>query len=128
MIVVDENIVRGQRERLFDLKIHFRQIGFEIGWQGMKDRNDVIPLLHNLRRPTFFTRDVDFYKTDLRHAEYCLIFLDIPADEAAEYIRRFLRHPSFRTQVQRMGKVVRVRPTGMSWWEVGGESEHISSW
>lgn len=128
MIVIDENIVRGQRERLFELKIHFRQIGFEIGWRGMTDRNDVIPLLHTLRRPTFFTSDIDFYKTDLRHAGYCLIFLDVLTDETAEYIRRFLRHPSFRTQSQRMGKIARVRPAGISWWEVGDESEHALSW
>lgn len=128
MIVIDENIVRGQRERLFDLKVHFSQIGFEIGWSGMKDHNDVIPLLHTLSCPTFFTSDMDFYKTGLRHAEYCLVFLDIPADETAEYMCRLLRHPSFRTKAQRMSKVVRVRPTGMSWWEVGGESEHVSSW
>lgn len=128
MIVLDENIVQGQTDRLREFKIHFRQIGFGLGWRGMKDRNDVIPLLHALKRPTFFTRDVDFYKTDLRHAAYCLVFLDIPADEAAEYMRRLLRHFSFRTQAQRMGKVIRVRPTGISWWEIDDKSEHALSW
>lgn len=75
----------------------------------MKDRGEIIPLLHTLRRPTFFTRDHDFYKADLRHLRYCLVFLDVAFDEAAEFIRRFLRHTAFRTQAQRMGRVVRVQ-------------------
>lgn len=94
----------------------------------MKDRNDVIPLLHTLRRPTFFTRDVDYYKTDLLHAGYCLVYLDVLADEAAEYVRRLLRHPLFRTQTQRMGKVIRIRPGGLSWWEAGAKAERVVSW
>ena len=72
----------------------------------MKDRGEIIPLLHTLRRPTFFTRDHDFYKADLRHPGYCLVFLDVAFDEAAEFIRRFLRHTAFRTQAQRMGRVI----------------------
>jgi len=38
-----------------------KQIGIEIGHAGMKDRNEIIPLLHSLRRPTFLSRDDDFY-------------------------------------------------------------------
>jgi len=66
----------------------------------MKDRSEIIPLLHTLRRPTFFTRDHDFYKPDLCHPGYCLVFLDVAFDEAADFIRRFLRHAAFRTQVK----------------------------
>lgn len=77
---------------------------------------------------TFFTRDRDYYQADLPHAGYCLVFLDVAFDEAAAYIRRFLRHPAFRTQAQRMGKVIRVRPTGLSWWELGSATEHMISW
>jgi len=106
--VLDENIVVTQRELLRSWKIHFRRIGGEVGRMGMKDRNEIIPLLHTLRRPTFFTRDHDFYMADLCHREYCLVFLDVAFDKAADFIRRFLRHSAFRTQAQRMGKVVRV--------------------
>ena len=94
----------------------------------MKDRNDVIPRLHALRRPTFFTRDEDYYQADLRHAGYGLVYLDVPADEAAEYIRRFLRHPAFRTQAQRLGKVVRVRQSGVSYWQVNLKRERALGW
>lgn len=120
MNVIDENIIQSQRDRLAELKIHYRQIGFEIGRRGMKDHNDVIPLLHGLRRPTFFTRDQDYYDPELRHAGYCLVYLDVGPDEAAEFIRRFLRHPSFRTQADRMGKVARVHYSGLSYWQVDG--------
>jgi hypothetical protein len=87
--VLDENIVAAQRELLQSWKIHFRRIGGEVGRVGMKDRSEIIPLLHTLRRPTFFTRDHDFYKADLCHPRYCLVFLDVAFDEAAEFIVSF---------------------------------------
>jgi hypothetical protein len=81
-----------------------------------------------LRQPTLFTRDHDFYKPSLLHPGYCLVLLDVAFDEVADYVRRFLRHRSFRTQAQRMGKVVRVRHSGVSWWEAGGKAERAVSW
>ncbi|MGH9838128.1 MAG: hypothetical protein ACREEM_05030 [Blastocatellia bacterium] len=128
MNILDENIGFTHREQLTAWKIHFRQIGFEIGAVGMEDRNQIIPLLHSLRRPTFFTRDHDFFYPNLRHAGYGLVYLDVEPNEAAEYIRRVLRHPSFRTQAQRMGKVLRVRHTGLSWWEGNAKVERALSW
>jgi hypothetical protein len=94
----------------------------------MDDRNEIIPLLHKLRRPTFFARDHGFYHPTLRHARYCLVYLDVATGEVADYIRRFLRHPAFRTKAQRMGKVVRVRHSGLTYWPVGKESKHIIGW
>lgn len=128
MNILDENIPFGQRRPLTKWRIHFRQIAHEIGREGLDDREQIIPLLHRLRRPTFFTRDQDFYKARLRHAGYCLVYLDVLPDEAALHIRRFLHHPTFRTQAQRMGKVVRVRHSGLSWWEIGGRAERAASW
>ncbi len=94
----------------------------------MKDRNDVIPLLHQLHHPTFFTRDQGFYTPDLCHAGYCLVFLDVEFDEPAIFIRRLLRHPAFRTQASRMGKVIRVRHGGLSYWQTGAPREHKLDW
>jgi hypothetical protein len=128
MNVLDENIVVSQRQRLAAWKLHFRRIGGEVGRFGMKDCNQIIPLLHTLRRPTFFTRDRDFYHPMLCHSKYCLVYLDVDFDEVAEYIRRFLRHPAFRTQAQRMGKVVRVRHSGLTYWQVRQNVERIVSW
>jgi hypothetical protein len=94
----------------------------------MKDRNEIIPLLHGLHKPTFFTRDRDFYQSDLRHDGYCLVHLDVAYDEAALYIRRFLRNASFRTQAQRMRNVVRVHYSGLKHWRAGSERERKVKW
>jgi len=57
-----------------------------------------------------------------------LVFLDVWEDEVAEYIRRFLRHLEFRTSTQRLGKIVRVRHSGVSYWEVQQKGEHALGW
>ena len=83
MNILDENIVATQRELLRSWRVHFRRLGSEVGRVGMKDRSEIIPLLHILRRPTFFTRDHDFYKADLGHSGYRLVFLDVAFGEKA---------------------------------------------
>jgi len=128
MNILDENILLSQHDQLRARKVHFRQIGMEIGRSGMKDRNDIIPLLHTLHRPTFFSCDHGFYRAQLRHAGYCLVWLDVLDDEAAAYIRRLLRHQAFRTQAQRMGKVVRARHSGVSYWHLHERKERIVNW
>jgi hypothetical protein len=126
--ILDEDISTPECERLRAYKIHFRQIGVEIGISGMRDHEEIIPLLHRLKRPTFFTPDHGFYHPTLRHQEYCLVFLDVWEDETAEYIRRFLRHAAFRTRSQRMGKVMRLRHSSMSYWQVHQRGERVLSW
>jgi hypothetical protein len=128
MNILDENIVVSQRELLRSWKIHFRRIGGEVGRLGMKDREEILPLLHTLRQPTFFTRDHDFYKPLLLHRGYCLVYLDVEFDEAAKFIRRFLRHPTFRSYAQRMGKVVQVRSSKVSYWQVNHRREQFLDW
>jgi len=126
--ILDEDISVPECEQLRVRKIHFRQIGVEIGRSGMKDREEILPLLHRLKRPTFFTLDHGFYHPALRHQGYCLVFLDVWEDEAAEYIRRLLRHAAFRTQAQRMGKVVCVHHNGVSYWQVNVRKVQDLSW
>lgn len=128
MNVLDENIIIPERERLREWKVHFRSIGVEVGRLGMKDREGIIPLLHTLLRPTLFTRDHGFYRPPLRHAGYCLVYLEVGADETAEYIRRFLRQRAFRSRAQRMGKVIRLRQTGISYWQVHEQKERDLGW
>ncbi|MBM4256804.1 MAG: hypothetical protein FJ147_13015 [Deltaproteobacteria bacterium] len=94
----------------------------------MKDRDDILPLLHHLKRPTFFTLDHGFYHPSLLHQGYCLVFLDIWEDEVADYVHRFLRSPEFRTQSQRMGKTMRVRHTGVSYWQLHHRGEKRLRW
>jgi hypothetical protein len=127
MNVLDENVADEQRRLLARWKISCRQIGVEVGTKGMTDEN-IIPLLHALHRPTFFTRDVDFYRSGLRHDRYCLVWLDVGVADVAEYVRRFLRHPEFNSQAKRMGTVVGVAPSGLSIWRLREDRAVHSDW
>lgn len=64
-----------------------------------------------------FTQDEDFFQRRLCHRAYGLLYLDVRYLEVAEFIRRFLRHPEFRTQAQRLGKVIRVHNHGVQFWQ-----------
>jgi len=56
------------------------------------------------------------------------VYLDVAFDEVANYIRIFLRHPHFRADSERMGKVVRVRSSGLTYWDVDDQAEHVIAW
>ena len=125
MNLLDANISASQRELLRAWRIPFRQIGVELADQGIADA-DIVPLLHRHRGTTFFTRDQDFFRASLCHSAYCLVFLDLPQEEAAEYIRRFLRHREFHTQAQRMGIVARLHTDGVQFWR--GRKRDEAEW
>ena len=127
MNILDENIPESQRQLLRSWRIRVRQIGYEVGRGGMKD-DRIIPLLHLLKRPTFFTRDVGFYDHRLCHLHYCLVYLAVSQYEAASFIRRFLRHPMFNAQTRRIGKVVRVSHAGIRVWRLHGAGEERLRW
>ena len=103
MNVLDENVPLSQQQLLKRWRIHTRQIGVDAGWKGMKD-HEVIPLLLEFNRPTFFTLDRDFYRRRLCHDDYCLVFLEVDEDRFANYVRRFFRHPALNSKAKSMGK------------------------
>lgn len=113
MNVLDENIPEDQRQLLRSWRIRAYQIGRDIGRLGLKDEQQIIPLLLKLRRPTFFTRDLGFFDRKFCHARYCLVCLAIEADESASFVRRVLRHSRFDTQAKRMGRVLQVSQMGI---------------
>lgn len=127
MNVLDENIIDNQRRQLMSWRMRIHQIGFEVGRKGMKDR-EIIPFLHQLKQPTFFTRDDDFYERKLCHAGYCLVYLDIRKEEVATFVRRILRQKSFKTKAKRMGKVIRASHVGLSVWNLHAEKEEFFDW
>ena len=127
MNVLDENIPENQRQLLRSWRVPVRQIGYDLGRQGLKDR-EIIPFLMDLRRATFFTLDADFYKRNLCHAKYCLVAMDIRKQDAAVFVRRFLRHPGYDTIAKRMGTVVRVAPSGLTVWGLHAASEIHLGW
>lgn len=127
MLVLDENVPESQRSLLRKWGVHLRVVGNDLAAGGTLDEN-LIPLLQRLPRPTFFTLDRDFWRPDWAHTRYCLVWLDVRADEAGKFIRRFVRHPAFATQAKRLGKVVRVHADGLDRWQVGGGSLHRIRW
>jgi hypothetical protein len=126
--IFDENIIASQRAQLRKWRIRFNQIGTEIGRRGMRDLTEIVPLLHSLRRSTFFTHDLGFFDPLLCHKGYSLVCLDIKANESAIYIRRFLRHRGFRAENQRLGKVILARQRNLSFWEIGEQRLQRTSW
>jgi hypothetical protein len=64
--VLDENVPATQREILGSWRIRVRQIGFDLARSGLED-DEIIRLLQQVRRPTFFTRAAGFFDRRLRH-------------------------------------------------------------
>lgn len=127
MNLLDENFPEDQRPLLREWHIAFRQIGREISHPGVKDP-DIIPMLHRQRRVTFFTMDKDFFEPSLCHAAYGLVFLGVRADDAAHFLRRFLRHPGFNRKAWRLGVVARVQHDGIQFWQRNRAGLQRVSW
>ncbi len=111
MNILDENIPKNQRQLVESWRIPVRQIGFNIGRRGFQD-DEIISFVLQQRRPTFFTRDEDFFENSLCHAKYSLVYMAVEKYEAAVFVRRLLRHRQFDTQAKRMGAVIRVSSAG----------------
>jgi len=75
LILLDENILDGQRLLLEASGVAARQVGVDVGRKGMKD-DEVVVFLRRKRNITFFTRDSDFYLPELRHGRYCLVVMN----------------------------------------------------
>lgn len=116
MILLDENIRQDQAIQLRRQRIPARFLVENFARTGIQDP-DIIPLLHRLKQPAFFTHDRDFFRRGLVHQNYCLVWLDMYDGKAAEFIRAFLKHESFNTAAKRMGIVARVHHQGIDFWQ-----------
>ena len=112
MNILDENIIASQRQRLRSWRIPVRQIGVDIGRKGLQDE-EIIPFLHHLRRPTFFTRDRGFYQREACRRQYGIVCLEMAPEEVAIFVRRVLRHPRLHTQAKRLSTVIRASHRGL---------------
>src|SRR5947208_8713901 len=127
MNLLDENIRQDQGEQLRKWRVHFRILVRDLAKPGIQDP-DTIPLLHHAKFPTLFTHDQDYFDRTLIHRAYCLVWLDVYDGDAALFIRRFLRHPAFSTQAQRLGRVVHVHKSALQYWEVGKANQTSADW
>jgi hypothetical protein len=127
MLVLDENLPEGQQQLLRKWRIRFRTVGVDVAACGTRDEN-LIPVLHRLPQPTFFSLDRDFFRPGWAHAGYGLVWLDMRGRQAAEFIRRFLKQPGFDTQAKRLGIVARVHAGGIVYWQVRQRSSKSVLW
>ena len=125
MIILDHNIPEDQARRL---RIHFRQIGFDVGQPEWDDQQEILRYLHAAKQLTFITRDLGFYRYRLCHKSYCLVVLTVPVLETADYVRKLLRHSEFRTRVLRNGKVMMVSTKRIAFWQLGRQRQSVSHW
>jgi hypothetical protein len=54
--------------------------------------------------------------------------MNVGPNETATFVRRFLRHADFDTQVKRMGRVVRVSHAGLAVWRLRSQTEIHTVW
>ena len=127
MNVLDENIPRDQADLLRQWGVRFRSISRDLGYQGITDE-DIVPLLLRLKKPTLLTRDEDFWDRYLAHPRYAVAWFDVEVEETAFWMKRFLTHPLFRTSAQRLGKIVRVRPSGIEYWSKNSAASSHVDW
>jgi len=64
----------------------------------------------------------------LCHTRYSLVILAVGPYEAAHFVRRALNHPDFDTQSKRMGLVIRVMHSGLTFWRLHAEQEARLPW
>ena len=127
MNILDENIIKSQRQRLRSWRIPVRQIGHDIARKGLQDE-EILPFLHHLRQPTFFTRDLGFYRPEVCHRRYGLVYLAVTPEEVAIFVRRVLRYPILNTRAKRMGTVVRASHRGLALWRLHAQEEEVMLW
>jgi hypothetical protein len=128
VIILDHNIPEDQAEQLRHHRIHFRQIGFEVGRPEWDDQQEILRFLHASKQITFFTRDLGFFRSSWSHANYCLVTLTVPVLETAHYISKLLRHPQFNTRAKRNGKVIRVSTKNINFWDIRRQRPNSALW
>ncbi|MDZ7405709.1 MAG: hypothetical protein ONB41_16585 [candidate division KSB1 bacterium] len=74
-MILDHNIPEGQAEQLPRWWIRFQQIGFEVGRPEWDDQQEILRYLHQVKRVTFFTRDLGFFHPRFCHATYCIVVI-----------------------------------------------------
>ena len=128
MILLDHNIPQSEVRRLRSWRIHCKQVGYEIGRPEWDDAQEILRYLRGSRRVVFFTRDIGFFRRHLCHKNYSIVVLTGSASESADWIRRFLKRPEFRTHAQRSQSVVKLTPTGLTFWKLGIEAQEKFNW
>jgi hypothetical protein len=94
--------------------------------------DDRIPdILRRLDRPTFLTIDQGFWDRALCHPRYCILCFTLTTKQQQllpDLVEALFRTPEFRTRAQRMGKVARISPRSIEYWQFHVPRVHHLSW
>jgi hypothetical protein len=77
-------------------------------------------ILRTLKQPTFVTIDQGFWDRDLCHPSYGILYFALRSEEQGlipDLLRALLRRPDFHTRARRMGKVARISPSSIDYWQ-----------
>lgn len=122
MIVLDEEIY----DPILVAQIAAWYTGRVIAITALRPRtiikDDAIPaLLCSVSYPTFVTINTsDFWRRVPVALQYAIVCVDLPAarvSEIPEWLRRAFRWPEFKSKMARMGKVIRLRPNHVEYYE-----------
>jgi hypothetical protein len=97
-------------------------------------KDEAIPIvLRRVRQPTFVTTNVaDFWRRVPAHVRYSIVCVALPNErlhELPSLLRQLLRLPEFNTKAKRMGKVIRVSPSQLQYYERQGDHiAHVRTW
>lgn len=94
--------------------------------------DDRIPaILLTLDRPTFLTIDQIFCDRRWCHEGYCILYFDLRSqeqDHVAPMTRALFKLREFATRSARMGKVVRITPRMIAYWQRRQTELHHVIW
>lgn len=121
MIVLDEQLALFGADR--SIKIWYKGIVIQVNdlRVGSVIKDEAVPMLLLQRRLTTFVtiNERDFWRRISPHARYCVICFALSSqqiDMLPDLLHRVLRHPNFRTKAQRMGHVLRVTQSSISYY------------
>jgi hypothetical protein len=80
----------------------------------------VAEILLEVVKPTFVTIDRDFWDRRLCHPDYCILCFDLRDDQQnllPRWLRALVQQKGFDTRAARMGKVARVGPKRIDFFE-----------
>jgi hypothetical protein len=88
-------------------------------------------ILQTLKQPTLVTIDHHFWDRHLCHPDYCILYFDL-RDQKQKFIpnqlRALLHLSGFRTRAKRMGKVARIRDSGIDFWQFPPQNLQHLDW
>lgn len=130
MIVVDEQM---HNDRIYQaIRAYYpgQVISIRALRPGTLIKDDNIPaLLIGTRQPTFITiNSDDFWLKVAAHRAYCIINFPLPAERRFEVpgmLREVLRLPLFKTKSQRMGHILHVGHTVISYYGLDRQLHHV---